>query len=463
MSRPYRDLAWKSFSLLFVLLASVSISSAQSQNPTQQDPHRAAADKLFVEAEAPTEKRTEQSYQQAIEKYLSAVDVWRSLNDKPMEAATLYEAGWLYGDIGQYQKALDCYSQAGTLYKALGNRKSELNTLNNTAWIYGELGEEQRALEMYEQVFEAKKKINETDPVLMSNLAASYAKMGQYQRALEMHLQVLALRQGSSAKDIAGRSITLSNIGNSYYYLGHKTKALDYYNQSLPLMRQVGNKYYTATVLNHTGVAYRSLGEYDKPLSYFNEALELRKIAGDQRGIATTLSDIARLERDRGNLVEARKQIEEALAQVERVRLKVASPRLRTSYFASVQQYRELYIDLLMRLSKDKPSEQLERVAFNASETGRARSLLQLLSEAGGKIRHSTDPSLLERKRTLAKTIDAKAQQQMQLLSGKHTEAEAEAARKELSTLTNELEQLEGRIRESSPQFTALVQPVPLG
>ena len=98
MSRPYRRLAWKFFSLLLVLLASVSISSAQSQNATQPDPRRAAADKLIADAEALTRKRTEQSYQKAIEKYLAAVDIWRSLNDKPMEAATLYEAGWLYGD-----------------------------------------------------------------------------------------------------------------------------------------------------------------------------------------------------------------------------------------------------------------------------------------------------------------------------------------------------------------------------
>ncbi len=377
-----------------------------------------------------------------------------------MEAATLYEAGWLYGDIGQYQKALDCYSQAGTLYKALGNTKSESNTLNNTAWIYGELGENQRALEMYLQVLEAKKKIGAPDAVAISNVASSYAKLGQYQRALEYTFQVLALRQGP-AND-AGRAITLSNIGNCYYILGDKTKALDYYSQSLPLMRQGGNNYYTATVLNHMGVIHRGLGEYDKALNYFNEALNLRRLAGDQRGIATTLSDIARLERDRGNLIEARKRIEEALAQVERIRSNLASPKLRTSFFASVQQYREFYIDLLMRLNKEKPSEQLDRLAFNASETGRARSLLQLLSEAGGKIHHGIDPSLLERKQTLAKLIDEKAQSQMRLFSGKHTEAEADAARKELSALTDELEQLEGRIRESSPQFTALVQPVPL-
>jgi CHAT domain-containing protein/Tfp pilus assembly protein PilF len=456
MSRPYRNLAWKPFSLLFVLLAGLSIGSAAAP----QDPNRAAAEKLVAEAVALTAKRTEQSYQQAIEKYLAAVSIWRSLNDKPMEAATLYEAGWLYGDIGQYQKALDCYSQAGALYKALGNRKSEANTLNNTAWIYGELGENQKTLEMYLQVVEANKKIGETDPVAISNVASSYAKLGQYQRALDTHLQLLELRQGPT--NITGRSITLSNIGNCYYYLGDKTKALDYYNQSLPLMRQIGNNYYTATVLNHLGVTHRSLGEYDKALNYFNEALELRKIAGDQRGIATTLSDIARLERDRGNLVEARKRIEEALAQVEVVRLNVANSQLRTAFFASVQQYREFYIDVLMRLQKDNPSEQLEPVAFNASETGRARSLLQLLSEAGSKIRHGIDPSLLERKGALTALIDEKAQRQMELLSGKHTEAEAEAARIELATLTTELEQLEGRIRESSPQFTALVQPVPL-
>src|SRR5215213_1612229 len=460
MSRPYRDLAWKVFSLIFVLLACLSLTSAAPPVQAGTDHNRAAAEKLVAEAETLSKQRTEQSYQQAIEKYLAAVSIWRSLTDKPMEAATLYEAGWLYGDIGQYQKAFDCYSQASALYKALGNRKSEANTLSNTAWIYGELGEDQQALEMYMEVLEIRKEIGEKDPVAISNVASSYGKLRQYQRALDLHLQVLEMRRGT--KDRAGLSITLSNIGNCYYYLGDNTKALDHYKQSLQLMREEGNNYYTATVLNHMGVAYRSLGEYAEALNYFNEALALRRIAGDKRGIATTLADIARVQRDRGNLLEARKRIEEALAQVELVRLNIASPRLRTSYFASVQQYRELYIDLLMRLNNDTPSEQLEQVAFNASETGRARSLLQLLSEAGSKIRHGIDPSLLERKRILAELIDQKAQSQMELLSGKHTEAEAETARKELSTLTTELEQLEGRIRESSPQFTALVKPVPL-
>jgi CHAT domain-containing protein/Tfp pilus assembly protein PilF len=457
MSRPYRDLASKSFSLLFVLLATLSTISAQA---AKNDPARAAAEKLIAEAETLSKTTTEESYQAAIDKYMSAVSIWRSLNDRPLEAATLYEAGWLYGDIGQYQKSLDCYSQALAIYKSLGNITGEKNTLNNTAWVYGELGESQTALEMYSHVVQVSKKLGKTSPEEISNLGSTYASVGDYQRALATHLLVLEMRRGTS--DRAGLSITLSNIGNCYYYLGDKTKALDYYRQSLQLMRLVGKNYYTATVLNHLGVTHRSLGEYEQALGYFNEAFTLRRLAGDKRGIATTMADIAGVERARGNLLEARKWIEAALAQVEVVRLNVASPRLRTSFFASVQQYREFYVDLLMRLNNEMPSAQLERVAFNASETGRARSLLQLLSEAGSKIRHGIDPSLLQRKATLTELIDKKAQSQMQLLSGKHTEQEAEAARKELSSLTTELEQLEGRIRESSPQFTALVQPVPL-
>ena len=427
---------------------------------TQQDRSRIAAQKLYVDAKALRDHRTERSYEQAIEKYLQAVPIWHSLNDKAMEAATIYEAGWLYGDIGQYQKALDCYSQAHGLYKATGDRKGEASTINNTAWIYGELGDNQKALELYQQALASYQKLGVADAAIISNVASTYGQIGQYQRALDTHLRVLKMRR--AADDHRGLSITLSNIGNCYFHLGDNAKALDYYGQSLKYMREVGNSYYTATVLNHTGVAYRSLRDYETALRHFNEALELRHVAGDHRGIATTLADIARLERDRGNLIEARKLIEAALAEVEQVRLRVASPKLRTSFFASVQQYREFYIDLLMRLHKDRPSEQLDRVAFNASETGRARSLLQLLSEAGGKIRHGIDPSLLARKLELAELIDDKAQSQMELLSGKHTEEEAEASRKELSALTTEFEQLEGRIRESSPQFTALVQPVPL-
>jgi len=427
---------------------------------TEQDRTRMSGQKLFEEAKALRNQRTRESYQQATEKYEAVLALWRNLDEKLMEAFTLHEVGMIYGDVGMYQKAIDSHAQAAALYKELKDPRDEAGVLTNIGWVFGELGDTQHRLEMYDRAAELYRTTGDVDPVLISNFGSTYAKLGEYQRALEIHLRVLEMRRVS--RDSAGLAITLNNIGDCYDHLGDKAKAIDYYNQSLKLMLQGDNHFYTANVLIHLGQVYRILGQYEKALDYLNQALTLRKRIADKRGVAMALFNLAGLERDRGNLAEARKRVEEALELVEWLRMKVTSQQLRASFFASVQQFREFYIDLLMRLHKENPSQQLDRLAFNASETGRARSLLELLGEANTEIHHGVNPALLERKRTVGQSIADKAESQMRLLSDKHTDEQAKAMVREISALTAEYEQVEAQIRDSSPQYAALVQPVPL-
>jgi len=427
----------------------------------EPDRNRIVAQKLFAEAKALRNQRTQSSYQQSIEKYETALPIWHNLDEKLMEAFTFHEVGMIYGDIGLYQKAIDSHAKAAALYKELKLLRDEASVLINIGWVFGELEDTQQRLEMYDRAAEIYRAIGDVDPVLISNFGSTYAKLGQYQRALAIHLRVLEMRR--TLRDVAGQAITLNNIGDCYDHLGDKTKALDFYYQSLALMRQGTNHFYTASVLIHIGLAYQALGQYEKALDYLNQTLKIRQTINDRRGVAITLFNIARVERDRGNLSDARKHIEEAIAVVEWLRPKVSSQQLRASFFASVQQYREFQIDLLMRLHQQNPLQHADREAFNASETGRARSLLELLTEANTEIRNDVDPVLLERRRTLGDSIAEKAESQMRLLNGKHTEEQAEAALREITALTIEYEQVEARIRETSPQYAALVQPVPLG
>jgi CHAT domain-containing protein len=133
----------------------------------------------------------------------------------------------------------------------------------------------------------------------------------------------------------------------------------------------------------------------------------------------------------------------------------VTSPALRASFFASAREIQELEIDVLMRLNEPD-------AALAVVERGRARSLLELLGESGVEIRKGADTALLDREQELVRLISGKAERQTRLLSGKHTEADAAAARKELDCLTADLEQVQSRIRETSPQYAALTQPEPL-
>jgi CHAT domain-containing protein/Tfp pilus assembly protein PilF len=427
---------------------------------TEADRKRVAAQTLFTEAKALRNERTKQSYQQAIEKYDAAFVIWHDLDEKLMEAFTLHEVGNIYGDIGQFQKAIDTHTKAAGFYREAKEPRGEAGVIVNIGWIYGELGDTQNRLAMYDRAAEIYKTVGAVDPVLISNFGSTYAKLGQYQRALDIHLRVLEMRRPIG--EPLGLGITLRNIGSCYERLGNKQKALEFFNESLEYMQKAENHFYTASTLINLGLIYESLGQKDKALDYLNQALQLRQRINDQRGIANTLFYLAQVERDRGNFNEARKRIEEALTLVEGLRTKVGSQQLRATFFASVQQFREFYIDLLMRLHKENPSLHLDAVAFNASETGRARSLLELLSEANAEIHHGVNPELLERKRSLEQSIADKADNQVRLLSEKHTDEQATAAAKEIAALTTEYEQIEARIRDTSPQYAALTQPLPL-
>ena len=127
-----------------------------------------------------------------------------------------------------------------------------------------------------------------------------------------------------------------------------------------------------------------------------------------------------------------------------------------------MQGFYEFYIDVLMRLDKQRPRQGLDGEALQASESGRARSLLELLTEAHADIRQGVDPKLLEGERSLQQLLNGKAERQMRLLSGAHTEEQAVEAAKEIAVLETEYQQVEGKIRATSPRYAALTQPQPL-
>jgi hypothetical protein len=82
-------------------------------------------------------------------------------------------------------------------------------------------------------------------------------------------------------------------------------------------------------------------------------------------------------------------------------------------------------------MHKQRPNEGHDGEALQASESARARSLLETLAEANADIRQGVDSKLVERERALQQRLNAKAQEQMKLLSGPHTEKQAKALAQE--------------------------------
>jgi len=399
----------------------------------------------------------------ALEKSNEALPIMRAVDDRRGEAYTLSHIGTVYRSLGEMQQALEKYNEALPILRAVGDRTGEAFTLSNIGTVYLSLGEMQKALEKYNEALPLSRAVGDRrgEAQTLHNIGLVYRSLGEMQKALEKFNEALPIRR--AVGDRSGEAGTLVSIGIVYWSLGENQKALEKYNESLPILQAVGDRRVKAITLNNIGTVYWPLGEMQKALEKYKEALPILQAVGDRNGEATTLRGIARVEQKGGNLSQARQAIEQAVSLIESLRTNIAGQELRASYLASRQDFYQSYIDILMQMHKHNPAAAFDATALAVGERARARSLLELLTEARADIRQGVDSSLLERERSLQQRLNARAAAQVSLLNRKHTPEQADAAAKEIAAIIAEYEEVQGQIRARSPRYAALTQPQPLG
>ncbi|GBC82914.1 Regulatory protein AfsR [bacterium HR10] len=402
--------------------------------------------------------------QKALEYFGQALAILRAVGDRQGEAATLTNIGQVYAELGEKQKALEYFGQALAIHRAVGDRQGEATTLTNIGQVYAELGEKQKALEYFGQALPIRRAVGDRrgEAVTLTNIGGVYSELGEKQKALEYYGQALPILR--AVGDRNWEAAVLGNIGQVYSALGEKQKALEYYGQALPIRRAVGDRRGEAVTPNNIGRVYAALGEKQKALEYFGQALPILRAVGDRNWEAAVLGGIARIERDRGELAQARTRIEAALERIESLRAAAPGPELRATFLASKRGYYEFYIDLLVRLDEREPGRGHDRAAFEASERSRARSLLELLTEARMDVRQGIAPELRERERAVHARIAGIQSQLLRVMSrAKPNPAEVAALEEALKRADAEREQVELEIRRKHPRYAALQYPTPVG
>jgi CHAT domain-containing protein len=399
----------------------------------------------------------------ALEYYLHALRLWRTVGNRVGEAHMLYSIGAVYDELDEKQQALDYLNQALVLRRAIGYRRGEADALINIGKIYFALNEPEKALDYYHQALWLKQAVGDLpgEADVLTDIAGVYLDRGETQNALEFYDQALRLHRTTG--DRRGEPRALYHLGWIHFCLGEMQKALDYYQQSLDKWRIMGDRRWQAMALHGIGLIYADWGNHDQALHWFRQALLLSREVGYRSHEAITLAAIARVERDRNHLLEARTQMEAALGLIESLRTTVASPELRSTYMASVQRYYEFYTDLLMRLDQRQPSEGHDAAALQASERARARSLLELLTETRTDVQQGVDPELKHRERATQARISAIQNQLIQV----HSQASPDKSKiaqleEELKQVEGEREQLEMEIRQKHPRYAELQYPQPL-
>ena len=109
-------------------------------------------------------------------------------------------------------------------------------------------------------------------------------------RAAILHYQ--AAYELDKTERIVDACTALISLGLVYADLGEKSTALKFYNQALPLFKQIGSQEGEAATLTGLGKVYADLGEKSAALKFYNQALPLMRKVGNTLGEAATLSSI---------------------------------------------------------------------------------------------------------------------------------------------------------------------------
>ena len=115
----------------------------------------------------------------------------------------------------------------------------------------------------------------------------------------------------------------LKEIGIIHFFLSELREAIEYYEQSLKISREIGDRSGESTALRILGLAYAELGETLKAIKYYEQALKISREIGDRMGEGNALWNMSLALNEIGNRTQAIERAKSALTILE----SIESPR----------------------------------------------------------------------------------------------------------------------------------------
>jgi CHAT domain-containing protein/tetratricopeptide (TPR) repeat protein len=398
-------------------------------------------------------------YQQALNCHNQALQLARQIKAPAQEAETLSKIAEIYGDLGEYNSSVNYFDQAQEIYGKIGGKYKQAQTLDAIAGVWHTSEDYPKALEKYQQALQLwrQQQIPFGQLVSLLGTVRTYESLKNYPKALDTAKEALSL--SSELNNNFVKANTLISMGSVYQGKKDYQNALLFFKQAVSIAKQMENKQTEAKALRYIAKTFHQEQKYQEAISTFNQEIELRQALNDRVGEAEVMFEIATNQKAVGKQDAALKQIQNTIEIIENLRTKIVSPELRTSYFATKQDVYEFKIDLLMQLHKQNPSKGYDAQALETSDRARARSLVELLTEANANIREGIKPELLERERNLQQKLDALEKQKLKLASRSNTEKQIADIKQQIDKLLDDYQQLRTEIRLNSRRYADLKFP----
>ena len=376
-------------------------------------------------------------------------------------AASLNNLGNIAMQQGELAKAEEYHRQALEIRQKLAPGSLEVgNSFLNLGFVAQQQGDWAKAEEYYRQALEIRQKLAPGSLDVadgLNNLGMVAERRADLTKAEEYYRQALEIRQKLAPGSLAVAQ-NLDNLGNVVMQRGDLAKAEEYCRQALDIREKLApDSPAVADSLSSLGDAAKQQGDLAKAEEYYRQALDIRqKFAPQSEGFADSLAVLAEILHRKGEADPAAQLYQQALDVLDKqMAVFGGSEEVRSGFRSNYLDVYRSYIDLLA-------SQKQPEAAFHVLERSRAKGLLEILAAARVDIRKGVNSELIKKEHSLQDQLARKSSSRLELLSDKSTEAQAAALDKEIQETLKQYQEIEGQIRQASPGYAALTQPLPL-
>lgn len=350
--------------------------------------------------------------------FSKAREAVKQLPDIYADAQLRYLLGLYYLTLKDFDLAIENLKVAADMRRLFGNKRGEASALNTLGMCFYHKGDLRSSFGALEKALTMSREVGDTANVasILASLAVNHRESGDPQKAVALLNEAIEMFGERSSPDLNSVHITL---GATLIGIGELEKA----NDSLKL------------ALN----GYRSTGDLD--------------------GMSRTLHQLARLERERGNLAMSLENIESAIEFHQYVEAKYKNLSEVSRHFEFVRRHYDLYVEILMALYEQTKDTAFAVKAFQISEASRMRTLISQYHEATRGETNNADAEVVRSLIGIQQMIADK----LSILARYKYEAKSvtqiEAIERDLSGLFNDRERIRGRSRSAGSLASVLTEP----
>ncbi len=236
----------------------------------------------------------QKDYPRAIVALQTALELNRQLKQRKDEGANLTSMGIVYSELKDYQKSIEYHQQSLAIHNELNNRTGAANSLRNLGVVYKALGDLPQAFRTLEQSLNLREALNDqTDHLaLLETLGRLAYDQKEYQNAIKYYERNLRIARERQALDSEG--VTLRMLGAIYGQLKkskeNSEKAIEYSTAGLKLAEKMKDKQGMGNAFRELGIRYMYDNRFPLALENFQKSLTLWRDLANPEMEANVLS-----------------------------------------------------------------------------------------------------------------------------------------------------------------------------